>query len=82
VGKPGLRKVHRYSAEFKLTAVKLRHMPGVEVQTVAHLALALAEGSAGRRGQGAEPEGGHTLAISPGDQATPGAQARARDAEG
>jgi transposase len=35
VGKPGLRKVHRYSVEFKRTAVKLSHMPGVEVQTVA-----------------------------------------------
>jgi transposase len=35
VGKPGLKKVHRYSVEFKLTAVKLSHMPGVEVQTVA-----------------------------------------------
>jgi len=35
VGKPGLRKVHRYSTEFKVTAVKLSHMPGVEVQTVA-----------------------------------------------
>lgn len=35
MGKPGLRKVHRYSVEFKLTAVKLSHMPGVEVQTVA-----------------------------------------------
>jgi transposase len=35
VGKPGLRKVHRYSVEFKVTAVKLSHMPGVEVQTVA-----------------------------------------------
>jgi transposase len=35
VGKPGLRKVHRYSVEFKLTAVKLSRMPGVEVQTVA-----------------------------------------------
>jgi hypothetical protein len=29
VGKPGLRKVHRYSVEFKLTAVKLSGMPGV-----------------------------------------------------
>jgi transposase len=28
--------VHRYSVEFKLTAVKLSHMPGVEVQTVAN----------------------------------------------
>ena len=36
MGKPGLRKVYRYSTEFKLTAVKLSHMPGVEIQTVAH----------------------------------------------
>ena len=36
MGKPGLRKIHRYSTEFKLTAVKLSHMPGVEVQTVAN----------------------------------------------
>ena len=36
MGKPGLRKVRRYSVEFKLTAVKLSHMPGVEVQTVAN----------------------------------------------
>jgi transposase InsO family protein len=36
VGKPGLRKVHRYSTQFKLTAVKLSHMDGVEVQTVAY----------------------------------------------
>ena len=36
MGKPGLRKVHRYSTEFKLTAVKLSHLPGVEVQTVAN----------------------------------------------
>jgi transposase-like protein len=36
VGKPiGPRKVHRYSVEFKLTAVKLSGMPGVQVQTVA-----------------------------------------------
>lgn len=35
MGRPGQRKVHRYSTEFKLTAVKLSHMPGVEVQTVA-----------------------------------------------
>jgi transposase len=35
MGKPGLRKVHRYSTEFKLTAVKLSGMPGVQVQTVA-----------------------------------------------
>ena len=36
MGKPGLKKVHCYSVEFKLTAVKLSHMPGVEVQTVAN----------------------------------------------
>ena len=36
MGKPGLKKVHRYSVEFKVTAVKLTKMPGVEVQTVAH----------------------------------------------
>ncbi len=36
MGKPGLRKVHRYSVEFKLTAVKPSHMPEVEVQTVAN----------------------------------------------
>ena len=37
MGKPGVRKVHRYSVEFKLTAVKLSHMPGVAVQTVTRL---------------------------------------------
>ena len=35
MGKPGLKKIHRYRVEFKVTAVKLSHMPGVEVQTVA-----------------------------------------------
>jgi len=36
VGRPiGPRKVHHYSVEFKLTAVKLSGMPGVQVQTVA-----------------------------------------------
>ena len=36
MGRPiGPKKVHRYSVEFKLTAVKLSHMTGVEVQTVA-----------------------------------------------
>ena len=36
MGKPiGPKKVYRYSIEFKLTAVKLSHMPGVQVQTVA-----------------------------------------------
>ncbi len=31
----GPKKVHRYSVEFKVTAVKLNRMPGVEVQTAA-----------------------------------------------
>ena len=36
MGRPiGPRKVHHYSVEFKLTAVKLSGMPGVQVQTVA-----------------------------------------------
>src|SRR5574339_1178739 len=36
MGRPiGPKKVHRHSVEFKLTAVKLSHMPGVEVQTIA-----------------------------------------------
>ena len=35
MGKPGVKKVHRYSVEFTLTAVKLSCMRGVEVQTVA-----------------------------------------------
>jgi transposase len=36
VGRPiGPKKVYRYSVEFKLTAVKLSDMPGVQVQTVA-----------------------------------------------
>jgi transposase len=37
MGRPiGPKKVHRYSVEFKLTAVKLSGMPGVQVQTVAN----------------------------------------------
>ena len=32
----GPKKVHRYSVEFKLTAVKLSGMPGVQVRTVAN----------------------------------------------
>lgn len=36
MGRPiGPKKVHRYSNEFKVTAVKLSRMPGVQVQTVA-----------------------------------------------
>ena len=30
----GPRKVHRYSTEFKLTAVRLSQQPGMQVQTV------------------------------------------------
>ena len=37
MGRPiGPKKVHRYSVEFKLTAVKLSGMPGVQVQTAAN----------------------------------------------
>lgn len=32
MAKPGLRKIHRYSEEFKTTAVRLSHLPGVAVQ--------------------------------------------------
>ena len=32
----GLRKVQRYSLEFKLTAVRLTREPGIQVQAVAH----------------------------------------------
>ena len=36
MGRPiGPKKVHRYSADFKLTAMKLSRVPGVQVQTVA-----------------------------------------------
>jgi transposase len=36
MGRPiGPKKVHRYSTEFKLTAVALSGVPGVQVQTVA-----------------------------------------------
>src|SRR3569832_73069 len=31
----GTRKVHKYSDEFKLTAVRLSQQPGIQVQTVA-----------------------------------------------
>jgi transposase-like protein len=69
VGKPGLKKVHRYSVEFKVTAVKLSGMPGVQVQTVADAldhpslhALAVAEGGARRPIAGTSP-GGSTSAA-------------------
>jgi len=35
VPRAGPKKVQRYSLEFKLTAVRLSRMPGIEVQTVA-----------------------------------------------
>lgn len=35
MGRAGPKKVHRYSQEFKLTAVKLSHQPGIQVQAVA-----------------------------------------------
>ena len=88
MGKPGLKKVHRYSVEFKLTAVKLSHMPGVEVQTVADaldihpFMVALAKGSARRCAQGPSATGGSALALGARDQAATGPQARTRDAEG
>ena len=31
----GLRTVHRYTDEFKLTAVRLSQQPGIQVQSVA-----------------------------------------------
>lgn len=33
--KAGLRKIQRYSLEFKLTAVRLSQQPGIQVQAVA-----------------------------------------------
>ena len=33
--KPGPRTTYKYSEEFKATAVRLSHLPGVEVQDVA-----------------------------------------------
>jgi transposase len=35
MARAGPRKVQRYSLEFKLTAVRMSHEPGVQVQTVA-----------------------------------------------
>ena len=35
MAKPGLRKIYRYSDEFKSTAVRLSQMPGVAVKDVA-----------------------------------------------
>jgi transposase len=34
--RPGPRTTHKYSEEFKATAVRLSELPGVEVQDVAH----------------------------------------------
>jgi transposase-like protein len=83
VGKPGLRKVHRYSVEFKLTAVKLSGMPGVQVQTVAaaldtHPFMLSRWRKEARDGvlKGATSAGGGRPPAW--NQATPGAGARAR----
>jgi transposase len=35
VGRPGPRKIHRYSLDFKRTAVELSQLKGVEVRAVA-----------------------------------------------
>ena len=35
MAKPGLRKIYRYSDEFKTTAVRLSQLPGVAVKDVA-----------------------------------------------
>lgn len=35
MAKPGVRKIHRYSDEFKATAVRLSRLPGVAVKDVA-----------------------------------------------
>jgi transposase len=35
MARPGPRSVRRYSEEFKLTAVRLSHQPGIQVKTVA-----------------------------------------------
>jgi transposase len=35
MARPGPRTVRRYSEEFKLTAVRLSHQPGIQVKTVA-----------------------------------------------
>ena len=35
MAKAGLRKIQRYSLEFKLTAVRLSQQPGIQVQAVA-----------------------------------------------
>ena len=87
MGRPGPKKVHRYSVEFKLTAVKLSSMPGVQVQTVADaldihpFMLSRWRKEArdgllkGRAGRGVV-EGG----APGGDQAVADARARARDA--
>lgn len=35
MARAGLRRIQTYSREFKLTAVRLSHQPGIEVQAVA-----------------------------------------------
>jgi hypothetical protein len=63
VGKPiSPRKIHRYSVEFKLTAVRLTRMAGVQVQTVADTEGILPGGSWGDKDfanpQASGPSGG------------------------
>jgi putative transposase len=89
VGRPGLRKVHRYSVEFKLTAVKLSQMPGGRGanggQRPRHPSLhavALAQGSAGRRAPGPRAAGEPADARRAGAPATSSAEAGARAVEG
>ena len=87
MGKPGLKKVHRDSVEFKLTAVKLSGMPGVQVQTVAD-ALDIHPFMLSRWRK--EARDGllrgrvRRVDVGPrrGDSAAAGARARARDAPG
>ena len=85
MGRPiGPKRVYRYSAEFKLTAVKLSGMPGVQVQTVAtaldiHPFMLSRWRKEARDGvlRGRSPTGrGRAPARA---QAAAGARARARD---
>jgi transposase-like protein len=88
VGRPtGPRKVHRYSVEFKLTAVKLSSMPGVQVQMVAdaldiHPFMLSRWRKEARDGipPGPSEAGRRGAAAGARDQAPAGARARARDA--
>ena len=90
MGKPiGPRKVHRYSGEFKLTAVKFSRMPGVQVQTVADaldihpfMLSRWRKGGPGRDPAGPSEGSRWDSAAGARDQAPPGPRAGARDAPG